>query len=414
MKKVFSVLTAGIFLLGALAAFSGCASEITDETVVEKIYKAVETAEMTQFEATSTLEMKIDAVDMDGTIKSTVRENSAIKAYEEGGELFADILTNEYIRTRSKSAASKLTTTQESYSMAFVRNNEAYTVSGEWKDVNAKKGKFPALIAELKQKDKVLKGSYASPSVGLKEDDIQSFGKLAKKTGAKVYKDGNGYFVKFDAEKLIERADGGLLEGLVGDNRASGGDIDGDFTVYVDSRFEVTAVEVELDVSLSENPSATSKFKMELEYEMELTVRANNPELVDLAGFTADMGRRLIPTQYPFPEEAVTMRTTLGNSIEGYCSATAIVTEDNKLLVEVTFREKEDSFRWSKSRKYDLNEDNSDEASFFEGQDYKPFEKVEEGIAYYLVTYSNGHTIGTLTVAKNFMQLVPEDYIKQL
>ena len=413
MKKAFSVLTAGLLLLGALAAFAGCASEIKDEAVVAKVYEAIENAEITRFEVTSTIELKLNSVDRNGTIKNTTKQESTIKAYEEDGELFADIFTNEYSRTKSKSAASKVTTTDETYSVNFVRGFETYSTSGEWKKAGVKTGNFPALVKQLKQKDEVLKGAYQLPSLGLDGEDVQSFGKFARKVGAKTYKDGSGYFVKFDAEKLLEKEDD-LLEGLIGNDSAQGADIDGNFTVYVDSRFEVTSVSVELDLSATENTSATSKLSLDIEFEMELKVRMRNPELTDLTGLKADMGRRLFPTQYSFPEEEVAMRSTLGNRIEGYCSGTATITEDNKLIVEVTFRGKNDEFSWTKSRKYDLQVNNDDDEPFFIGHDYKPYEKVEDGIRYSLVTYNNGHMIGTLALAKNFMQLIPEDYIKEL
>ena len=391
MKKVLSVLTAGVFLAGALFAFTGCASEIKDEALVETIYEAIEATEITQFEAKCTIKTNYKSNSLEGTINRKDEQKITIAACELDGEIYADIFSDSHSQTKSKSAANQVTTTEDNYAISFVCGNETYSATGEWKNVHSKKGDFAALLEELYSKEKPLKGTYSLPSdfvVGT--EDVQSFCEMAREVGAVAYKSGRGYFVKIDAKKAIEQEDAEFLEELLGVENKGGGKFDGDISIHLDDNYNVTAVDVAMDVSLTENTSTTSTMSMKVELDMEIKVPNEQPQLCVLTGFQADMGKRFIPGEYTIPEGEANLWVTAYGNIRGTYRGKVTVT-DSKMIVDVTFEDYDKSFTVTEQREYNVLDRIDDSAMLFGGWELPTGQKVESsgGIRYYFRSYSS-------------------------
>lgn len=417
MKKLLSVLAAGFLLASALAAFTGCgASELKDEALVEKIYEAIETAEIEQCEITTSLKGKNESIDMTAAIKSSYEIKSISTAYTMDGEYFADMFTEGYTRTESKSAVSKVTTTKDTYQMDFVRGGETYSAAGEWKSVDAKKGNFTALIEEMKSKDKQLSGSYTQPSADFSEGDVQTFGELAREIDAKAYRDGSGYLVKLEAQALMEHGEEDFLEDLIGVD-GNEDDFGGDIKIYLDGKFNVTQVVIELEVSVKENPSVTSQISTGAELKMVLKVLTQAPQLTDLTGLKANMGTRYTPGEYPIPKsEAYLYIVGSSARLGGYCYGTATVTDNQQLILEITYEEKNGAFSVSEHREYSLLKYNSDSHDLFDNWELPNGQRVESygGLSLRLLVRPSDASIELKVMSNEVNITAVKDYIKIL
>ena len=392
MKKALSVFTAGIFLLGALAAFSGCAKKIMDEALKSQIFAAVEHAEMMQFEATASIDVDLTAESEYTKIKSKSKQETFIKAYEQDGKIFADIFTDNYSRTDKKTDADQTSETKETYSVEFVRNSETYYTSGNWNDVNVKKKNLLSLVGVLKDRGRILSWqSRVSSSLTGNTAQSLPFGTLAREADAKAYKNGRGYLIKLDAKKILETENGEILEDLLEIGDGGSRKFDGGVTVRLDGEMNVTALSAKIGVSVKEDEDKDIKMQMSAELKLNLKRLKKAPELTDLAGLKADMGYEFMPGEYLIGEFETLIRTSSYNAISGFCSCKATLNEEKLLIMEIKFREENDAFSVSERREYDLSEGQSDDKDFFEDLEL-PNGQTSWGIYYRLsINAHSGH-----------------------
>ena len=410
MKKVLSILTAGVFLAGALAVFAGCDTEIKDEALTAEIFAAIEEAQFQQIEIESELEVDYTISDTGVKVTGNVKQEGTAKMYEEDGKLFGDVFTDNYAKTETNVLGIKMTDTQESFTVQFSRNSETYSLTDEWKNVKAKKGNFESLIEALKKENVVLEGSTELPSLSLDEGDVQSFGELARETDAKVYKHGSGYSVELDAEKVMKKEGSDIFDELTsGAGFTAVPKVNGEIVIVLDEALNVTSVDAEIKFTVAAVESTTS-LKMTGELTMELEALEEAPKLADLTGIRADMGYQFMPMEYELTEATVLI-STQSQDFEAVFNGTVTVMENNYMSVDVTL-ELQDGTVLTDWRHYNLNESNFDIEDLYYGWLLDNDERVTSGVYYDLsISPESG---GHLTVLSDEIDFPCVQLVKNL
>ena len=392
MRKVLSVFTAGLLFFGALTAFAGCEDETPEggkqpEISAEReaeIYAAIEEAALTRFEVTTDLNLILTITGTGFTQVNGTKQKSTMKAYEQDGKLFADAFTDTYAYSKNTYFGKTTLDSTESYSVQFIRGDDSYTAKGEWKDVQANRCDFTALIEEFKSNEEVLIWSDEISTASIDGEDVQSFGELAPKADAQVAKTDDGYSVQMDIEKILKEQDESFLDDITSQTGlGSAPSVGGTVTLWLNSELNITFVEAEIDLSMTQSGGLGTNIDVSGKIEVEMTPLENMPTLSSLTGLKAHMGYEFIPKveETGVPHQLLWLYPD--GDILGDISATVTVTEKGELIIECTFTA-EDGRILNDTHTYDLQKKLILEEYFFKDWELEDGTSVWFGWRYHI------------------------------
>lgn len=392
MKKAVALLTAGFFLAGALAAFAGCDKETPEaekkpEVSAERkaeIFAAIEEANMTQMEGNVNFDLLYTVTATGMSMVSGTKQATALKTYEEDGKLFADAFTDTYAYSETSYLTTKTVESTESYTMQFIRGDDTYSTTGEWKDVEATRGNFSALFEELKSDEVMLIWGDETASLSLDAEDVQSFTEIVSKVDARVAETENGYSVQMDVMKILEAQDASLLDDFASETGLPfEPTISGDVTIWLDGELNITLLDMDVELTMKENVMGAA-LNVEGKITGQITPLEGAPTLYSLSGMKADMGFWFTPKEEEFFEEVEYIRIESDDfiNIEGSIRGKVTVTDKNELVIDCTFEAEDGKLILHDIKTYDLSENLEVRDDFFTGWELSDGRVVSEGVRY--------------------------------
>ena len=423
MKKAVALLTAGLFLAGAIAAFTGCDKETPEggkepEVSAERkaeIFAAIEEADMTKMEGAFDFSLSYTVSATGMKMLSTTAQKITMKGYEEDEAFFADVFADASSYSSTTYLGKTTEESTESYTMQFMRGENTYAASGDWVDVEAQKGDFSLLFEELKKNEVPLVYQREDSSLPFDVEDVQSFGETASKVNAKVSQTENGYSVKMDAQKLFDAQDTSMFEDITAETGIPlDPTIGGAVTIWLDSELNVTLLDVDIDMYMSESMGFGSSLNVEGELTGTITPLKSAPTLYSLSGMKADMGFWYEPKEEEFFEEVEYIRIDSDDyvSIEGSLRGKVTVTDKNELVIDCTFEAEDGKLILHDIKTYDLSENLEVRDAFFTGWELSDGRVIDEGVRYLI---DNGFDWGGyISIGRGMIEFGGEQLIVEL